>query len=242
MFRAITLNLNYLETRHGAWPERRKLVTEVIERWRPHIVALQAVSTVPEGLSQAHELSKALPDYDHVWFEPAMERIDHAKGSAFLARIPLPRRHTRALSLRAGTDDTNRRTILRVQCDMANGIDVFNAHFSWVTDQATDNLQEALPFLAEVRGPALLMGDFNFKPDSPLHEQLRNGGWLDVWAAMRPADPGYTFEADSPSQRIDYVYANPLLAARVKSIDCVGKQGGTPPRLSDHLGLMVTID
>lgn len=242
MFRAMTLNLNFLEARHGVWPERRRLVTEVIERWRPHVVALQAVSTLPGSGSQAHELSSLLRDYVHVWFEPAMGNDDNEKGSAFLARVSLPRRGTRVLSVRGGTEDTNRRKILRVHCGVAGGIDVFNVHFSWVAEQAAENIQETLPFLEQVNGPALLMGDFNFTPDTLLHEKLRATGWSDVWAAMQPADPGYTFEADSPNQRIDYVYANPLLVPRVKAIDCVGKQGGLPPRLSDHLGLLVTID
>lgn len=91
-------------------------------------------------------------------------------------------------------------------------------------------------------GPALLLGDLNSAPDSAALETLRGAGWKDVWAMLRPADPGFTFEADRPTQRIDYALASAESRARVHAIERVEVNGRGPPRLSDHLGLLVTLE
>ena len=46
--------------------------------------------------------------------------------------------------------------------------------------------------------------------------------------------PGFTFEADRPAARIDYVWADPRLASRACAIRVVGAAPG-PIRISDHL-------
>jgi hypothetical protein len=50
-----------------------------------------------------------------------------------------------------------------------------------------------------------LAGDLNAPAGEDRPDALRDAGWTDVWAALHPGQPGYTFESDAPSIRIDYV-------------------------------------
>jgi endonuclease/exonuclease/phosphatase family metal-dependent hydrolase len=238
MFRAITLNLNYLGTRHGSWPERRPLVIDALRAIQPDVIALQAVWRTVGGDSQADELAREVPGYEYVAFQPAVEDAQGCKGLALLTREPLREIETRTLGLRAGTEDPDRRIVLRAH---VGGLCLHNVHFSWVPEQVADNVREALPFLS-AKGPALVLGDFNLPPVDPLHARFRDAGWIDAWGALRPADPGYTFEADAPSMRIDYVYVNGSLSARLRAVELVGAGRPAPPRLSDHLGLVVELE
>jgi len=238
MFRAVTLNLSYLGTRHGPWPARRALVIDALRALQPDVVALQAVWRTVAGDSQADELAREVPGYEYVAFEPAAENVQGSKGLALLSRRALTQIEPRMLGLRAGTEDPDRRIVLRAH---AGDLCLYNVHFSWVPEQVADNVREALPFL-RVRGPALVLGDFNLTPEDPLHARFLEEGWTDAWQALRPRDPGYTFESDAPSMRIDYVYVNEPLAARLRAIDLVGGGRATPPRLSDHLGVVVDLD
>lgn len=242
MFRVMTLNLNYDGARHGTWPERRALVAAELRRWQPQLVALQAVAQWSDGDNQAEQLSRELPGYVHVWFEPVMTGPENsAKGMAFLARVPFERRGTCRLTHRDGTKDSDQRLLLRVHCAASGGIEFYNAHFSWVAEQAHDNIRDALPFLNDARAPALLLGDFNQPPQSELHTALRDNGWFDAWSWLRGAEAGCTYEAGQLQSRIDFAYANARLSGRLSEIDTVGAAYRGPPRLSDHLGLIVTL-
>lgn len=238
MFRAFTLNLSYLGTRHGAWPARRALVVDALRALQPDVIALQAVWRTVAGDSQADEIAREVPGYPSVAFEPAMEDGLGAKGLALLAREPFRHLESRRLGWRAGTEDPDRRVVQRARIER---VALNNVHFSWVKEQAADNVREALPLL-NAREPALVLGDFNFTPDDPLHERFREAGWVDAWQALRDDEPGYTFEADAPTVRIDYVYASAPLAGRLRRIELVGGGRAQPPRMSDHLGLLVELD
>ena len=174
-------------------------------------------------------------------FFPTPEPGGAAKGMAFVGRVPFERRGTRPLTHRSGTDDPDRRTVLRVHCAASGGMECYNAHFSWVEEQARDNIREALPFLNDARAPALLLGDFNQPPERELHTRLREAGWVDAWSWLRGAEAGYTYEANRPRSRIDFAYANARLAGRLAEIHVIGEAYRDPPRLSDHLGLVVTL-
>lgn len=78
----------------------------------------------------------------------------------------------------------------------------------------------------------ILTGDLNAKPDEPTLLRLYATGLRDLLdeAGM---DPGYTFPADSPAQRIDYILASPDVGLSELSIP--------PDVLSDHLGIRATI-
>jgi endonuclease/exonuclease/phosphatase family metal-dependent hydrolase len=162
-----------------------------------------------------------------------------------VAQLPIRQVDFLRLTNLSGIEDTNRRVLLSARFDTpAVALHVFNAHFSWVTDQLRNNVVEALPFMSAVQAPAILVGDLNAPAGQ--EDQLylfEEAGWVDAWKALRPEDPGYTFEAGQPTIRIDYAWLNPFLANRLQDICIVADRPGlNGAHVSDHAGLLVTLD
>src|SRR5689334_22181585 len=70
--------------------------------------------------------------------------------------------------------------------------------FSWVAAQLERNVGEALAFFRAFGEPRLAVGDMNATPDSAPLDNLRENGWIDLWARLRPEESGFTFESDRP--------------------------------------------
>ena len=52
----------------------------------------------------------------------------------------------------------------------------------------------------------MLVGDLNATPRAGSINALIDGGFLDAWPAAAPAgEPGFTYPANAPRRRIDYV-------------------------------------
>ena len=84
---------------------------------------------------------------------------------------------------------------------------VFNTHLDYRADPRVRRQQvtEMLAHIGSVSTPTLVLGDLNATPDAPelqpLFARLR-----DTW--QNAADPGFTYPADRPVKRIDYVLAS----------------------------------
>jgi endonuclease/exonuclease/phosphatase family metal-dependent hydrolase len=234
-----TLNLNGLADKHGPWPLRRHRIADVLRKENPEVIALQAVTTVERGeVSQAHELAAELGGALHVRVHDG--NAPGRLGLAWISRAPILDFEVLVLGRRPGTEDAAERAVLRARVESRLGsLELFNVHASWVPEQTQDNLRELLSWSARCSGARLAVGDFNTEPHAPVLDAMRGAGWIDVWHALRAGDPGFTFEADRPSLRIDYVWADPRLCLRASDIRVVGASEG-PVRLSDHLALVVT--
>jgi endonuclease/exonuclease/phosphatase (EEP) superfamily protein YafD len=73
--------------------------------------------------------------------------------------------------------------------------------------------------------PMLIGGDFNARPESGVHQQLRDAGFRDAWAGCGGGD-ALTFPAAAPNRRIDYLYVTG--ATRCESARVL------PSQASDH--------
>ncbi len=244
--RVMTLNINGYGVKHGPWRLRRELIARAVETARPDVVAFQAVKLEPalEEADQASQIARMVPECGFAVLEPAaVGPAGAAEGQAFLSRRPPEETASLRLSVVRGDEDRTSRLVFRgLFLAGAERVSVFNAHFSWIDRQNERNIREAVAFLGAFRGPALLAGDFNAPPGSKGLAALASAGWTDLWAALKPRDPGFTFEADRPDRRIDYVWASPELKAAARSIDVVSAPANSEgARLSDHLGLVAEI-
>ncbi len=79
---------------------------------------------------------------------------------------------------------------------------------------------------------ALVGGDFNSTPDSDVQAAVRAGGLRDAWLECGRGD-GFTYPADTPTKRIDYLYLTD--AARCSSAVVLTTTA------SDHRPLLVTV-
>jgi len=90
---------------------------------------------------------------------------------------------------------------------------VFNTHLDYRKDPAvrTQQVREMLGFIGDLAVPTLVFGDLNAAPDAPelqpLLQRLR-----DAWSGS--SAPGFTYPADTPHERIDYVLVSPQFTVR----------------------------
>lgn len=108
-------------------------------------------------------------------------------------------------------------------------------------------------------GPAILLGDFNDDPGSPMWQVLAGAGFTDVWGALRPNGLGYTCchdedlsnPAENFDQRIDYVWARGTGVGARPVVGTVRRIGLEPREKvpgpffplwpSDHAGVVSTL-
>jgi endonuclease/exonuclease/phosphatase family metal-dependent hydrolase len=246
MLKIMTLNLNYTVSKHGPWNLRKELIKEVIREASPDIIAFQAVSKDPgfeQGKDQASQLKELLPNYKHHFFQPSEIKSNGSQeGSAILSKIPIAEKNFLQLKV-IPTEDHFKRVLLRARFDLADGpFYLFNGHFSWVNEQAELNIKETLPYISRFNGKAILVGDLNTASDSLLFQPIKDAGWKDVWGELRSNEEGFTFESNKPFTRIDYAWANKEVIKNVQSIEILHKEQQEKIRLSDHKGLLITLD
>ena len=90
--------------------------------------------------------------------------------------------------------------------------------------------------------PTVLVGDLNATPRAESIKVLIDGGFVDVWPAAAPAgEPGFTFPANAPRRRIDYVMVErrPWGIAEVSVPDDLG---AAMSGLSDHRPLLARLE
>ena len=94
---------------------------------------------------------------------------------------------------------------------------VFNTHLDYRSDPRVrvQQVTEMLSYIGALRTPTVVFGDLNAKPDSselqPLLHRLH-----DAWPAS--LGPGFTYPADAPSERIDYVLVSPQFRVRSATV------------------------
>lgn len=87
---------------------------------------------------------------------------------------------------------------------------------------------------------AIVCGDFNLKPEDPLHRRMLDAGFADAWQALNPGKPHqHTFklhEKEEAPYCCDYVFVTPDLVPRLKSIRI-----DATTQASDHQPVMVEL-
>jgi endonuclease/exonuclease/phosphatase family metal-dependent hydrolase len=247
MLTVMTLNLNFYVSKHGSWNERKKLITKAIMQANPDIVAFQAAASDPEvadGKNQVRQLAELLPAYPHHVYQVAKtDPSGKAEGMGLLSRIPVGEVQHFKLSRQTGIEDPFDRILLKARFDLTSGpFYLFNAHFSWVEAQALDNVTEAFRHIQAITGNTLLVGDLNSAPESAPMQQFREQGWVDAWELLHPGEEGFTFESNHLFTRIDYAWAQAGLKEKIHSVQLSKLEQSPDVRLSDHLGLVVSLD
>jgi endonuclease/exonuclease/phosphatase family metal-dependent hydrolase len=143
------------------------------------------------------------------------------------------------------------KALLEIEVD---GVHIFVTHLASRHEEGTHPRDREVQAILEVLGrcdaPHLLAGDLNAlasgdstgEPPPGVVPRLgtrrdfldpfRAAGYVDCYRAVHD-EPGYTYSADSPWLRLDYVFASPALAPQLRSAGVVA----TPvaARASDHL-------
>lgn len=90
---------------------------------------------------------------------------------------------------------------------------VFNTHLDYRKDPAvrTQQVREMIGFIGDLGVPTLVFGDMNAAPDAPELQPLLMR-LHDAWSGS--SSPGFTYSADAPRERIDYVLVSPQFTVR----------------------------
>lgn len=94
---------------------------------------------------------------------------------------------------------------------------VFNTHLDYRPDPRVrkQQVEEMVNYIGDASGPTLVFGDFNAGPDAPelqpLLQRLR-----DTWDSK--VEAGFTYPADKPAKRIDYVLVSNHFRVRSASV------------------------
>ena len=92
---------------------------------------------------------------------------------------------------------------------------------------------EFIPTLAKPYDAVFVVGDFNVKPDSSTYKYMvGDGGFTDMWKNCGSGN-GYTYDAESPHARIDFIFQKPL-KYNCTGIEVINTQA------SDHRPLVAT--
>ncbi|WP_121743274.1 endonuclease/exonuclease/phosphatase family protein [Natronorubrum halophilum] len=91
-------------------------------------------------------------------------------------------------------------------------VSFYATHLDYRGDPAVREMQvdEMLEIVDADRGPTLLVGDLNAPPGAQELSALWDE-FDDAWDVQNE-DPGYTFPAENPTKRIDYVLTSPTVA------------------------------
>jgi endonuclease/exonuclease/phosphatase family metal-dependent hydrolase len=136
-------------------------------------------------------------------------------GVALLSRWPIQRDTLIPLAVTAPPGRTaegrEQRGVLLAVVDAPGGpLAVLNTHLDH-TGEDLWRVQEIATVLRVARTaesremPLLIGGDFNARPESAVHAELRDAGFRDAWEGCGAGDE-MTFPAGAPDRRIDYLY------------------------------------
>ncbi len=147
---------------------------------------------------------------------------------------PLP---VRPLQTRAGGSHEPRAALVVVARTSAGNLTALNTHLD-ASREDVYRLQEIETVLKLVKSnqrsglPSVAGGDFNAEPESEVHRRVIASGLRDAWTECGKG-AGFTYPADRPVKRIDYLFlAGPLHCSDARVIETT---------ISDHRPLLVTL-
>ena len=156
-------------------------------------------------------------------------------GHAIFTRFPVTRRDQFALPP-PGLPLSRGFTYHEIDVGGEKPLLLINTHLHHLRQDATIREQQVASILHFLEGSStqrlIVTGDFNAQPMEPAVLNFQAVGLRDL-VAEAGVKPGYTFPADNPTRRIDYILASPDIGLRALEI--------APEVISDHLGIAATL-
>ena len=150
-------------------------------------------------------------------------------GTALLSTRPLEDRSTTLLPCFPGSEQ---RGLLAASIEVAGtSLRVLGTHLQWDREDERYVQAQAITGVLDER-PTLLLGDLNTTPGSATYAHLA-ARLDDAWSRVGEG-PGFTFDAEQPPRRIDYVWVGGGVRAVTARV--------LPSPASDHAALLVDVE
>lgn len=210
-------------------------IADVILQERPDLVGLQEVDRGvrrTEGLDEIAELAK-MTRMDFA-FGHNLDYQEGQYGIAILSKFLIQKIDHRKYENRR---EAERRGMLRVEVDVGGRtIDFATTHLDYQRDDGRlFETEQLLRFLADVKNPLIVVGDFNDEPGGSAYKLMLTK-FVDSWIGSRAKADGFSYSADKPVKRIDYIFYRTSDGVRAKKAWVVR----TPA--SDHLPVMAELE
>jgi len=210
-------------------------IADVIIQERPDLVGLQEVDRGvrrTEGIDEIAELAR-MTRMDYA-FGHNLDYQEGQYGIAILSKSLIQKIDHRKYENRR---EAERRGMLRVEVDIGGRkIDFATTHLDYQRDD--DRLfetEQLLRYLADVKNPLIVVGDFNDEPAGGAYKLMLTS-FVDSWVGTRAKEDGFSYPADNPAKRIDYIFYRSSDGVRAKKAWVVR----TPA--SDHRPVMAELE
>ena len=210
-------------------------IADVINGQHPDLVGLQEVDRGvkrTEGKDEIAELAK-LTSMNYA-FAHNLDYQGGQYGVAILSRLPILKiEHRKYENLR----EAERRGMIRVEIEFAGRVINFvTTHLDYQFDDGrVFETEQMLKFLASVKGPLIVVGDFNDEPAGGAYKLMLTR-FQDAWISTKARDAGLTYPADKPAKRIDYIFTRQPDRIRTKQAWVVNTLA------SDHLPVVTELE
>jgi endonuclease/exonuclease/phosphatase family metal-dependent hydrolase len=190
-------------------------IAGVINAQHPHLVGLQEVDRGVQRTQRIDEIAEIARmtgmNYD---FAFNLRYQGGQYGVAILSRFPITSFDHR---LYQNTREAERRGFIRGEVRVGGRLVNFvTTHLDYqYEDGRLFETQQLLAALKDVKGPLIVVGDFNDIPSGRAYQLMRYQ-FDDAWTESRNTDEGFSYPADKPSKRIDYIFLRSTDRLRTK--------------------------
>jgi len=180
-------------------------IAAVINQQKPDLVGLQEVDRGVErtqGIDEIVELAKLTKmNYD---FAFNLRYQGGQYGVAILSRFPIRSMDHR---LYQNLREAERRGFIRGEISVGGvTVNFVTTHLDYQFDDGRlFEAQQLLAALKDVKGPLILVGDFNDVPTGSAYKLVYEQ-FADGWTESMSSDQGLSYPADKPAKRIDYIW------------------------------------
>jgi endonuclease/exonuclease/phosphatase family metal-dependent hydrolase len=209
-------------------------IADVILKEKPDLVGLQEVDRGvkrTEGKDEIAELA-TMTHMDYA-FAHNLDYQGGQYGVAMLSRFLLNNVEHRMFENKR---EAERRGMLLAQVDLGGKLVNFvTTHLDYqYSDGRVFETEQLLKFLENVNGPLILVADMNDEPTGDAYK-LMSSKFSDAWATSRQQSDGFSYPADKPVKRIDYVFyrGDGMKVKKAKTVETLA---------SDHVPVIVDLE
>jgi endonuclease/exonuclease/phosphatase family metal-dependent hydrolase len=208
-------------------------IARVLTDARADVAALQEVDrhTRRSNATDQLDVLKRLTGFSGV-FDRSIDFMGGEYGLGTLSRGAIIE-HRHALHPVGKEEERRGYQLIRSQTDTGKTYWILNTHLGLVAEDRLAQIQTLLDAVSSLAEPVILAGDFNEIPNGSGIQKIRDAGFLDAAEVAGATD--FTWPADVPQKRIDYIWIRAADLWNVRSARVVNTQA------SDHLPLVVEL-